>query len=205
MNKKYFLLAILLAVAVGTTRAAETQTMTVASVSDLASLFEGEFTTAPVGNSPQSNTPVLYNFSKRVHMPSLGDEVVYAEQRAKTPEGPIVWQRLYAFKFDMSEKLIVMTPYNISTNGHTVEGVYKDPTPLAKLDSNALKPQVGGCIMFWHRSENGFEGMLKPGTCKEADETAKSTTPAIVVTKTDYTEQPPLEGMTKPVTFRRLR
>jgi hypothetical protein len=204
MNKKYFLLAIPLSVAVGSTIAAETQIMTVASVSDLASLFEGEFTTLAQRGTPPSNAPVLFNFSKRVRMPALGDEVVYAEQREKTPDGPIRWQRLYAFKFDPQEKQIVMTPYTISSNGHTVEGIYRDTTPLMKLDASSLKPQVGGCIMTWHRSENGFEGTLKPGTCKEA-ETAKSNIPAIIVTQTDYTEQPPLEGATEPVTFRRLR
>lgn len=205
MNKKYAALAVLLAVAAGDAEAADTQTGTVASVSDLASLFEGEFTTLPAQQAPPAGGTVLYNLSKRVHMPSLGDEVVYAEQHEKSPDGPMKFQRLYAFKYDAEEKQIVMTPYTIGSNSHTLDGIYKDPTPLAKLDSNALKPQAGGCIVTWHRAENGFEGTIKPGTCKEAPATGKAGTPAIVVTKTDYTENPPSEGITAPLTFRRIR
>jgi hypothetical protein len=151
---------------------------------------------------------VLYNLAKRVHVPSLGDEVVYAEQHEKTPDGPMLWQRLYAFKLDDDEGLIVMTPYEFG-NGQQLKGAYADPTPLAKLQPAALKQQPDGCVVLWHRAENGFEGVLKPGTCKDAPSASKDKAsslvgkPAITVTKTEYTEQPQ-GGSDKPLVFRRV-
>ena len=189
--------------------AAEAPTVTVASVSDLASLFEGEFTTLPATASAAKPPPnVLYNLAKRVHVPSLGDEVVYAEQHAQRPDGPMQWQRLYAFKLDNDQGLIVMTPYDFA-NGQQLKGAYADPTPLAKLQPAALKQQPDGCVVLWRRAENGFQGTLKPGTCKDAPSAPKDSSkdligkPAITVTKTEYTEQPQ-GGSDTPVVFRRL-
>ncbi len=188
--------------------AADVPSITVASVADLASLFEGEFTTLPAAASainPPAN--VLYNLAKRVHIPSLGDEVVYAEQHEQRPDGPMLSQRLYAFKLDSDQGAIVMTPYDFG-NGQQLKGAYADPTPLAKLQPAALKQQPDGCVVLWRRAENGFQGSLKPGSCKEAPSAAKDIDkslagkPAITVTKTDYTEQ---AGNAAPVVFRRLR
>jgi hypothetical protein len=191
-------------------QAAEAPTVTVASVADLASLFEGEFTTLPATASATKPPPnVLYNLAKRVHIPSLGDEVVYAEQHQQRPEGPMQWQRLYAFKLDTDQGLIVMTPYDFA-NGQELKGAYADPTPLAKLQPAALKQQPDGCIVLWRKAENGFQGTLKPGSCKDAAAAPKDATkdligkPAITVTKTSYTELPQ-SGSGAPVVFRRLR
>ena len=191
-------------------QAAEAPTVTVASVSDLASLFEGEFTTLPsTASAAKPPANVLYNLAKRVHVPSIGDEVVYAEQHQQKPDGPMQWQRLYAFKLDDDQGMIVMTPYDFA-NGQQLKGAYADPTPLAKLQPAALKQQPDGCVVLWRRAENGFQGMLKPGSCKDApsggDAKDKSLVgkPAITVTKTEYTEQPQ-GGSDTPVVFRRLR
>jgi CpeT/CpcT family (DUF1001) len=203
MTIRYAALPILLLLGACDAEAAETQTGTVASVSDLASLFEGEFTTLPdTGPAPAGAKP-LYNLAKRVQIPALGDEVVYAEQHENAADGPMLWQKLYGFKFDPDQKLIVMTPYTIGSNGHTVAGAYKDPTPLAKMDVSALKPETGGCVVIWHRIESGFDGTLKPGSCKGAPDVSKVDKPAITVTKTDYTEQP-LSGSGAPTVFRRI-
>ncbi len=203
MTIKYIALPILLLLGACDAKAAETQTSTVASVSDLASLFEGEFTTLPDSGPAPAGAHPLYNLSKRVQIPALGEEVVYAEQHENAADGPMLWQRLYGFKFDPDEKQIVMTPYTIGSNGHTVAGAYKDPTPLAKMDAGALKPETGGCVVIWHRAENGFDGTLKPGSCKDASDNAKAGAPAITVTKTNYTEQPP-SGSGDPTVFRRI-
>lgn len=209
MRTIFAALPIALALA-GAGRAADAPTMTVASVADLASLFEGEFTTLPATAST-SNPPanVLYNLAKRVHVPSLGDEVVYAEQHQRTAGGPMQWQRLYAFKLDSDAGVIVMTPYDFA-NGEQLKGAYADPTPLAKLQPAALKQQPEGCVVLWRRAENGFQGTLKPGSCKDAPSGAKDSAkslidkPAITVTKTEYTEQPQ-GGSDTPIVFRRLR
>ncbi len=203
MRFKYAVLPLALFIGACGARAADTPTMTVASVGDLASLFEGEFTTQSnqVGVPPQSG-PVLYNLSKRVQVPALGQDVVYAEQHEKAPDGPMLWQRLYAFVLDTDQGLIVMTPYDFS-NGHELAGAYSDPTPLAKLAPAALKQQPGGCVVLWHHGEAGFEGVLKPGSCKEAPDISKAKQAAITVTKTDYTEQP-LDKSQAPTVFRRL-
>ena len=191
-------------------RAADAPSVTAASVSDLASLFEGEFTTLPKAATAANPPPaqVLYNLSKRVQVPALGHDVVYAEQHEKTPDGPMLWQRLYAFKLDDDLGQIVMTPYDFA-NGEQLKGTYKDSIPLAKMEPAALKQQPDGCVVLWHRGENGFEGILKPGSCKDAPsapkEAAISATgkPAITVTKTEYTEQPQ-GGSVTPIVFRRI-
>jgi len=199
--------ALLLA---GGARAADAPTATVASVSDLASLFEGEFTTLPAAASAAKPPPnVLYNLAKRVHVPSIGDEAVYAEQHTQSQDGPMQWQRLYAFKLDNDQGVIVMTPYDFA-NGQQLKGAYADPTPLASLEPTALKQQPGGCVVLWRKAENGFQGTLKPGSCKDAPAggNAKDKSligkPAITVTKTQYTEQPQ-GGSDTPIVFRRLR
>jgi hypothetical protein len=209
MRLHHVVLPLALILAGGGAKAAETPTMTVASVADLASLFEGEFTTLP-GRASATPPPakVLYNLAKRVQVPALGQDVVYAEQHEKAPDGPMLWQRLYAFELDHDLGLIVMKPYDFS-NGQQLAGAYSDPTPLAKLEPAALKPQPGGCVVLWHRAEAGFEGALKPGSCKDAPVAAKAATPsatgapAITVTKTDYTEQPQ-GGSSSPIVFRRI-
>jgi hypothetical protein len=201
-------LPIALAASLGA-NAAEPPTLTVVSVTDLASLFEGEFTTLPTAASATNPPPnVLYNLAKRVHVPSLGDEVVYAEEHQQRPDGPMLWQRLYAFKLDSDSGTIVMTPYDFA-NGQQLKGAYADPTPLAKLQPAALKQQPDGCVVLWRRAENGFQGTLKPGSCKDAPSGAKDSAnslvgkPAITVTKTEYTEQPQ-GGSDTPVVFRRV-
>lgn len=214
MRLKYAVLPLALALGtpvalyMGGAGAAEAPTMTVSSIGDLASLFEGEFTTLPDGGgSTPAPGKILYNLAKRVQVPAIGDEVVYAEQHDKTKDGPLLWQRLYAFKLDTDLGVIVMTPY-VFGNGHELAGAYNDPTPLAKLEPTTVKQQPDGCVVMWHKSETGFEGVLKPGSCKDAPANAvKGTTaspPAITVTKTDYTEQPP-GGATTPIVFRRIR
>ena len=189
--------------------ATDAPTTTIASVGDLASLFEGEFTTLPKeGGAISQPSKVLYNLSKRVRVPALGDDVVYAEEHQKTPDGPMLFQRLYAFKLDDDSGQIVMTPYTFG-NGQQLAGAYSDPTPLAKLEPAALKQQPDGCVVLWHRSEAGFEGFLRPGSCKDAPVAPKAAAasaagaPAITVTKTEYTEQPQ-GGSPTPIVFRRI-
>jgi hypothetical protein len=208
MRLTFAVLPIALVLASGA-KAADAPSVTVASVTDLASLFEGEFTTLPATASATNPPPnVLYNLAKRVHVPSLGDEAVYAEQHQERPDGPVEWQRLYEFKLDSDSGMIVMTPYDFA-NGQQLKGAYADPTPLAKLQPAALKQQPDGCVVLWRRAENGFQGTLKPGSCKDApsgsNDKDKSLVdkPAITVTKTEYTEQPP-GGSNTPVVFRRL-
>jgi hypothetical protein len=209
MRFTYAALSIALLLSTGA-KAADAPTVTAASVSDLASLFEGEFTTLPKAASGTVAPPhVLVNLAKRVQVPALGQDVVYAEQHETTAEGPMLWQRLYAFKLDDDLGMIVMTPYDFS-NGQQLKGAYSDPTPLAKMEPAALKQQPDGCVVLWHRGENGFEGVLKPGSCKDAPgtapkEAAKSAVgaPAITVTKTEYTEQPQ-GGSDTPIVFRRV-
>jgi hypothetical protein len=203
-------LPIALALSAGVAKAADTPPLTVASVADLASLFEGVFTTLPASANPAKPPPhVLYNLAKRVHVPSLGDEVVYAEQHERMIEGPMLWQRLYSFKLDSDIGAIVMTPYDFG-NGQELRGAYADPTPLAKLQPASLKQQPDGCVVLWRRAEDGFQGTLKPDSCKDAPSSAKDKDkslvgkPAITVTRTEYTELPP-GGSGAPVVFRRLR
>jgi len=209
MRLRYAVLPIVLALSVPAARAADAPTVTAASVADLASLFEGEFTTLPASATAANAPPhVLYNLAKRVQVPALGTDVVYAEQHEKTPDGPMLSQRLYAFKLDDDLGLIVMTPYDFA-NGQQLAGTYSNPMPLAKLQPAALKQQPDGCLVLWHRAEAGFEGILKPGSCKDAPSAPKEAAqsaagkPAITVTKTEYTEQPQ-GGSDTPIVFRRV-
>ncbi len=121
MRPTHAVLPVALALACGgilPAGAADAPTMTVASVSDLASLFEGEFTTLPAAASAAEPPPnALFNLAKRVHVASLGDDAVYAEQHTQKPDGPMQWQRLYAFKLDSDNGVIVMTPYDFANGG----------------------------------------------------------------------------------------
>lgn len=209
MRFKQVALPLALILAACGAKAADVPSMTVASVADLASLFEGEFTTLPnPSGTTQAPALVLYNLAKRVQVPALGQDVVYAEQHEKAPDGPMLWQRLYAFELDHDKGLIVMTPYSFG-NGKDLAGAYANPTPLAKLEPSAVKQQTNGCIVLWHRSEAGFDGVLKPGSCKDAAASPKAaaqsavSAPAITVTKTTYTEQPQ-GGSSTPIVFRRI-
>ena len=209
MRLTYAVLPIVLALSGPAAMAADAPSVTAASVSDLASLFEGEFTTLPDAATAANPPPhALYNLAKRVQVPSLGTDVVYAEQHETSPQGPMLWQRLYAFKLDDDLGMIVMTPYDFS-NGQQLKGAYTDPTPLAKLEPAALKQQPNGCVVLWHRAETGFEGVLKPNSCKDAPSAPKDVAqsavgkPAITVTKTQYTEQPQ-GGSDTPIVFRRI-
>jgi hypothetical protein len=120
----------------------------------------------------------------------------------------MLWQRLYAFQLDDDLGLIVMKPYDFA-NGKQLAGAYSDPTPLAKLDPAALKPQPDGCVVLWRRNEAGFVGTLKPGSCKDAPTEGAAASqnangsPAITVTKANYTEQPP-GGSATLIVFRRI-
>lgn len=204
MRFQYAVLPLALLVAGIGAHAADTSTLTVASVADLASLFEGEFTTLPdrPATAAQSD-PVLYNLAKRVQVPALGQDAVYAEQHRNAPDGPLLWQRLYKFALDTDQGVIVMTPYDFA-NGQQLAGAYSDPTPLAKLEPAALKQQPDGCIVLWRHDGSGFAGTLKPGSCKDApDRSMTQTAPAITVSKTQYTEQP-LGGASTPTVFRRI-
>ncbi len=205
MRFQYAVLPLALLVAGFSARAADTSTLTVASVADLASLFEGEFTTLPDRPTAAVHTnPVLYNLAKRVQVPALGQDAVYAEQHQNAPDGPMLWQRLYGFVLDTDQGVIVMTPYDFA-NGQQLAGAYNDPTPLAKLEPAALKQQPDGCIVLWRHGESGFAGTLKPGSCKDAPDISKTaqTAPAITVSKTEYTEQPQ-GGESTPIVFRRI-
>src|SRR5271168_4720418 len=109
MRLTHAILPIALAIFACDAKAAEAPSVTAASVSDLASLFEGEFTTLPSAATAANPPPrALYNLAKRVQVPALGHDVVYAEQHEKTTDGPMLWQRLYAFKLDDDLGLIVM-------------------------------------------------------------------------------------------------
>src|ERR1700733_13653291 len=80
MRLTFAVLPIALVLASGA-KAADAPSVTVASVTDLASLFEGEFTTLPATASATNPPPnVLFNLAKRVQVPALGQDVVYAEQ-----------------------------------------------------------------------------------------------------------------------------
>jgi len=193
-------------------QAAEPPAGQVGSVADLASLIEGEFTTAPATTGPAAAGPtaaapggrVLYDISKRVDVPALGHDAVYSELREGGPDGKLVWQRLYALQLDNDTGRIIMTPYSFA-NPQDLAGASKDPTPLAKLKPADLKPQPGSCIVTWHRTEDGFAGTAKPGSCKSAaaDKDA-SIQPAIEVTKTNLTERMEIAAKDNPLVFRRL-
>ncbi len=208
MRLTYLILPAALGLAAGGGRAVEAPTSQVASVEDLASLFEGEFTTAPAAAAgtpaPSAGDRVLYDLSKRVDVPALGRDVVYSEMREGAPDGKLVWQRLYALKLDSDTGRIVMTPYSFA-NPQDLAGASKDTKPLAKLQPADLKPQQGGCVLTWHRIENGFAGTVKPGSCKNAPpEGNTSLQPVITVTKTELTEQLDNPQSPNPLVFRRL-
>ena len=209
MNKnKYLVLPIMMMSLTGwTAGAAEAPSTQVAAVGDLASLLEGEFTTAPaaadaVGSTPQQSK-VLYELAKRVDVPALGTDVVYAELREGARDGHIVWQRLYGLTLDAGSGHITMKPYSFA-NTAQLAGSAMDTKPLAKLQPADLKPLRGGCVVIWRRVEDGFDGSAQQGSCAGArpDDSAEDT-PALAVSKSGLTDR--LEGKGSEIVFRRVR
>jgi hypothetical protein len=178
----------------------------VSAVGDLASLLEGEFTTEP-GPSDSVGAPtagpVYYDVAKRVDVPSLGHDVVYAELRQGGPDGKIIRQRLYALKLDSDTGDIVMTAYSFA-NGAQLAGAGSDRAPLAKLAPADLKPQ--DCKLDWRKTESGFASAIQPLSCPTAPASASAPDkPAMQVSQTGLALPVDSDSSQTPTMFRRLR
>lgn len=190
----------------GSVHAADTPLTPVSTVGDLASLLEGEFTTAtapidaPADKARTQQTPSFSILAKRVQVPSLGRDVVYSELHAGGPDGRLLSQKLYTLKLDDEQSRIIMTSYNAG-NAQEFSGAYRDPMPLAKLNASDLKVDANGCAVIWHKTEGGFDGDADPATCKTT--TAEKDKAVISVSKTGMTELVP--DSPSPTPFRRLR
>lgn len=198
------LLAILLGA--GVARAADTPSTALSAVGDLASLLEGEFTTersASDGSGTGPRGQTYYEMAKRVDVPAIGHDVVYAELRRDGPEGPIVRQRLYGLTLDNDSGRIRMTAYSFANAGQ-LAGAQADRTPLAKLAPAQLKPE--GCAIDWRVVENGFQGNVRPLSCPAAPKSASTTdTPVMAVSKTGLSMPIEPADLNAPTAFRRLR
>jgi hypothetical protein len=206
LRAKHLVIPILLALTGCGAQAAEAPTAQAVSAADLASLLEGEFTTAP--SAADSETPPprpareFYETSKRVEAASLGPNVVYAELREGGADGHMLWQRLFALTLDADTGRITMTPYSFA-NGGQMAGEATDPKPLATLLPADLKPLQGGCVVTWRRTEDGFDGMAQPGPCPGAKpDNSPELAPVLSVTKTSLTDRLDGDG---DMMFRRLR
>jgi hypothetical protein len=201
-----FIAAAALALSARIASAAGTDTLSVSSVGDLASLLEGEFTTEPstsnTATSQRPTGPIYYELAKRVDVPALGHDVVYSELREGGPEGRIIRQRLYALKLDDSGK-IVMTAYSFA-NGADLAGAHANRAPLAKLAPADLKPE--GCKLTWRKSDTGFDAVIPPLSCTSAPtKSADKETPVMGVSKTALAVPVDSDSGQTPRTFRRLR
>ncbi len=183
---------------------AEAPTTPVEAVSDLASLREGVFTTAPAaddqgGASPGG--PIFYDLAKRVDVPALGRDVVYDELHEGSPDGKIVRQTLYVLKLEPDAGQITMTAYSFGDSA-AMAGAYANPAPLATLNPPDLRPQSPGCAINWRKTAEGFAGDFEPG-CKAAPHPAGTAKPdpAVTVSKTTLMER--IDG--GPTAFRRVR
>jgi hypothetical protein len=206
---RYFLVPAILTLPWNSVYAAETPTAQISAVSDLASLLDGEFTTAPAPDATAphataANPParVLYDRAKRVDIATLGHDTVYTELREGGSDGPLVSQTLYALKPDEDSGRIVMTVYSIP-NPQELAGVLTDTTPLPKLNPSGLKPKTG-CDIIWRKVDDGFVGSHMPGTCGTALD-AKLDTPAMSVSKTGLSRTVNDSRSEEPVMFRRVR
>jgi hypothetical protein len=209
VRAKHLVIPVMLALTGCGARAAEAPISQMSSVADLASLLEGEFTTAPSAANPDAAVPrpehVFYETAKRVDVPSLGPAVVYAELREGASDGHVLWQRLFALNLDGETGRITMTPYGFA-NGGQMEHAATDSKPLATLRPADLKPQSGGCVVTWHRIEDGFEGTGQPGACPGAKpDNAKDPAPVLSVTKTSLTDRLDSGPADTDLVFRRLR
>ncbi len=208
LRLKILLVPVVLALGGCGAQAAEVPTAQAVSVADLASLLEGEFTTAPSASDPNAapaQGTVYYIESKRVQVPALGTGAVYGELREGTRDGHIVWQRLFALKLDSDSGRITMTPYSFANSGQMANAAM-DPKPLAKLQPADLKPLQGGCVVTWHRTEGAFDGMAAPGPCPAAQpDSSTNPTPVLTVSKTGLVDRLENLGGSEELDFRRLR
>jgi hypothetical protein len=208
--KTLILPAAMLALASFDLHAADAPTAQIGAVGDLASLLEGEFTTAAapddqVGTGKPGAT-LFYDISKRVDVPALGHDVVYSELHENGANGPIVRQSLYWLKADDASGKITMNVYSIG-NAQALAGAVKNPAPLAKLAVTDLTPAAGGCTVSWQRTDSGFEGMLQPASCKGAlkSDDKDADVPDMAVSKFGMTERVQAADPDKPTVFRRVR
>jgi hypothetical protein len=187
----------------GLARGVEPPTAQMMAVSDLASLREGVFTTAPAPGNPEepARVRVLFDLAKRVDVPALGRDVVYAELRETSPEGPILRQSLLALSLDPEAGRIVMVTYRL---GHAPElaGAYANPAPLAVLRLSDVKLQRVRCDIIWRKTADGFEGDDAPG-CGPPRQGHPADLPVMTASKTELTE--PVDDAADVMYFRRLR
>jgi hypothetical protein len=171
------------------------------ALGDVASLLEGQFTTAPapVDSAAAPQSRILTILTKRVQVPALGHDVVYSELHENSPDGPVLRQRLYALKLDEAKNQIVMTEYEAG-NAQELKGAYADSTPLAKLNAANLKQTSGSCEIVWHKTEGGYDGDADPQSCKNATPDSKT---LISVSKTGMTEL--IDASQPQAVFRRVR
>jgi hypothetical protein len=184
-----------------TARAAEMPETRSSTIGDVASLLEGQFTTAPapIDSAAAPQARILTILAKRVQVPSLGHDVVYSELHENSADGPLLRQSLFALKMDDAKNQIVMTVYEAG-NAQELKGAYADSTPLAKLNAANLKQTPGSCEIVWHKTEGGYDGDADPQSCKDATPDSKT---LISVSKTGMTEL--IDASQPQAIFRRVR
>jgi hypothetical protein len=208
--KTLILPAAMIALASPSLHAADAPTARIGAVGDLASLLEGEFTTAAAPDDQvgtgKPDAKLFYDVSKRVDVPALGHDVVYSELHENGANGPIVRQALYWLKADDVSGKITMNVYSIG-NAQALAGAVKNPAPLAKLGVTDLTPAAGGCTVSWQRTDSGFEGTLQPVSCKGAlkSDDKDADVPDMAVSKFGMTERVQAADPDKPTVFRRVR
>jgi hypothetical protein len=169
LRTKYLIVVGAFALVLPTARAAETQTAEATSASDLASLLEGEFTTAPppsesAGTSGTSSPQPLYELAKQVPTSPLGRYVVYEERREGALDGHIVSRTLSVLDTATEGSQITMTVY-VFTQPDSFSGAYADPGLLGSLKTSDIERK---CKIVWRRADAGFAGQ-SDGSCPAAN------------------------------------
>ncbi len=106
----------------------------------------------------------VHGFVHRVDMPSLGEFVLYLEERINDDGLQLHYQRLYSLSSDESARAIRVTPYRVITNlprKDASEGGGPDLGGLADLEFE----QISGCDFLIRRDGELFRAFNNPQEC----------------------------------------
>ncbi len=183
--------------------ASETPSSAVGATGDLASLLEGEFTTEPAPSDSSAGRPAgqhsYFVLARRLDVPSLGSDAVYAELRDGGENGKILRQRLYGLKTGEDGE-IRMVSYRFA-NGGDLASSEGSRAPLARFTPSDPKPV--GCPLSWRKTETGFDGGIPPLSCASAQATSEK--PVMQVSKTGLALPVDSDDGAKETVFRRVR
>ena len=131
-------------------------------LSELFSLWQGEY--APAPNTAGPIQP--YVMVRPVDLPAFGQHVIYFEIRNQNRNGAAIRQRIFAFDDAEGREGNQAQSYDLLGNGwQPYVGSYDDPSKLAMLTPDQMYTFPKGCEIIWRAVGNEFVGEVTKDRC----------------------------------------